>query len=560
MKPAHLVMMLAVLIRQAGVPQEHGGADNSAAIRRLLSEQGVAPPEGEPVKCGLPAVFHALAIRREAGGERLQAVEKVLTRPVMQVSTRRGAFRVHYDTSGIDAPALLDQNSAHIPGTAEAFVDSIFSSLSYMLPFESVTLGYGPLVGDGTLGGGPEYDIVLMELGAMYGYTTPDTWPPEGGMSSTFITIDNDFAFVYPLQNRGLPALRVTLAHELHHALQIGNYGYWTDHAFFYEITSTWMEDVVYPDVDDYLNYLAGYGGHFRMPDKSFSSNDLIMYSRSLWGHFISKRYSRDVMRMCWEQVRSAPPLQAINNALKAQGSEFVTAFAEWTLWNLFTGPRSNPGKYYPDGADYPSMVQVPFEYVPPARDVSGSLAALGSRYYQVIGSPDTMTVILSNLDLAGAGSVVPPNRAYAYHFRSTRSDESYRLTPLGIYARLDVADLSAWSTWYVMGDTVRRNYDPELLVEGKSFPNPFVPGTHARVCLPVKTDNPVRGTLYVFAGGIDLVYSSASVLSGLYQDRQMFFWDGKDNDGRLVPSGVYVYVLELEEKRLRGKIAVVRK
>jgi len=559
MKVRLAVILLLVLTGQPGLSQDTHESPTSAAMVRLLDDAGILPPEGEPVKCGLPGVFHALGIRHTASGELLQSAARVLARPVMQTSVQRGAFRVHFDTSGIHAPALLDQTGVQIPGSALAYVDSLFAYLDFVHPFESMTLGYGPLIGDGTLGGGPEYDIIVMELGSMYGYTTPDSWPFEGGTATSFITIDNDFTFVRPTRNRGLPGLRVTLAHELHHALQIGNYGYWTDHAFFYEITSTWMEDVVYPDVDDYLNYLGSYSGHFRQPDKPFSSNDLIMYSRSVWGHYISKKYGQDMMRLCWEQIRNAPPLQAIDNALRSRGVDFSTAFAEWTLWNLFTGARSDPAQYYPDGADYPSMVQVPIDYVPPGRDLSGSLAALGSRYYQIMRNSDTMTVILNNMDLAGAGSASPPSRPYTYHFKSSQADASYRLTPLGIYALLDVPDISAWTTWYVVGDTVRPNYDPDALAEGRSFPNPFRPGLHARLCLPIKTEDQVRGTLTIYSAGMDLVYTSPSALSSLYLDRQMFFWDGKDNNGRTVPSGVYVYVLELADRRVRGKIALVR-
>ncbi|MCC6398202.1 MAG: hypothetical protein IT282_14410, partial [Bacteroidetes bacterium] len=286
-------------------------APAASAIRLLMEEEGMIPQEGEPVKCGLPGVNHALHIRQDARGERLQSVREILARPTMQTNIVQGQFRVHFDTTGTHTPALLDASGNRLPGTARAYVDSVFASLSFVLPIETQTLGYGLLPADGTLGGGPEYDIFILELGTMYGYTTPDAFPAEGGTSTTFIAIDNDFVFVRPSVNRGLPGMRVTVAHELHHALQIGNYGYWTNHIFFYEITSTWMEDVIYPEVDDYLNYLGSAAGHFRNPDKSFASNELIMYSRSVWGHYVSKRFGRDAMRACWNAIRLAPPLEA---------------------------------------------------------------------------------------------------------------------------------------------------------------------------------------------------------------------------------------------------------
>jgi len=535
-------------------------APAASAIRLLMEEEGMVPPEGEPVKCGLSAINHALHVRQEARGERLQSVREILARPTMQASILQGQFRVHFDTTGTHTPALLDANGNRLPGTARAFVDSVFASLAFVLPMETQTLGYGALPADGTLGGGPEYDIFILELGTMYGYTTPDSFPAEGGTSTTFIAIDNDFIFVRPSRNRGLPGMRVTVAHELHHALQIGNYGYWTNHVFFYEITSTWMEDVVYPEVDDYLNYLGSSVGHFRNPDKSFASNELTMYSRSVWGHYVSKRFGIDAMRACWTGIRLVPPLEAIDIALRNLGADFTSAFTEWSLWNLFTGVRSDSAKYYPEGAAYPAMVQVARQYTAAGADLEGSLPALGSRYYQLIRPPDTMTVILNNTDVAGAATGVPVTRSYTYRFRSSRPDDSYRLTPLGLYASLDVPDLSAWSTWFVLGDTIQRNFDPDAIKEGKAFPNPFLPGLHTRVCIPVQPLEQVHGTLYVYSAGMDLLYSSGNISSSLYVDRQVFFWEGRGDDGSPVPSGVYFYVLDLPGHRIRGKIAVVRR
>jgi uncharacterized protein YjaZ len=39
------------------------------------------------------------------------------------------------------------------------------------------------------------------------------------------MTIHKDFSFVTPDSNRGLRAMKVTVAHEYHHAIQLGNYG-----------------------------------------------------------------------------------------------------------------------------------------------------------------------------------------------------------------------------------------------------------------------------------------------------------------------------------------------
>jgi hypothetical protein len=530
-----------------------------SAMDRMLEFCAQAPPEGEPVKCGFPAMTSALRVRQSGSAGLASAASVLLSRPAMQTSIVRSGFRVHFDTTGFNAPALLDSAYNHIPGSARAYVDSVFACLAYVVPTETQTLGYGALPADDTLNGGPEYDVFIMELGSMYGYTTPDGSPTDGGRASSFLTIDNDFAFVHPAKNRGIPALHVTIAHELHHALQIGNYGYWQNDVYFYEITSTWMEDVLYPAVDDYYEYLRAGWGHFSNPERPFTSDDLICYSRALWGHFIARKFGRDMMRTMWEQVRSAAPLTAMDKALRMKGYDAATAFAEWNLWNHFTGTRSDASRYYPDGADYPLMVEVPIEYTPPSRTISNGLSPFASRYYQLVRSPDTMTVIVTNVDLASAVAKTAA-KDFSFDFRSAKPDDSYRLTPIGLFAHLGVANQAHWASWFVIGDTVRPNIDPNQFAEGRAFPNPFLPGRHARVALPVSGSDQVSGTVYIYTSGTDLVYAADACASTWYLDHQMFFWDGTGSDGSLVPSGVYVYVIDIGDRRVTGKIALVRR
>jgi hypothetical protein len=530
-----------------------------SAMDRMLEFSAQVPPEGEPVKCGFPAMTGALRVRQSGSAELASAASVLLSRPAMQTSVVRSGFRVHFDTTGFNAPALLDSAYNALPGTARAYIDSVFACLAYVVPIETQTLGYGALPSDDTLNGGPEYDVFIMELGSMYGYTTPDGSPTDGGTASSYLTIDNDFIFVHPAKNRGIPALHVTIAHELHHALQIGNYGYWQNDVYFYEITSTWMEDVLYPAVDDYYEYLRAGWGHFSNPERPFTSNDLICYSRAVWGHYVAKRYGRDMMRTMWEQIRSAVPLTAIDNALRTRGYDAASAFAEWSLWNHFTGFRSDSAMYYPDGADYKLMYEPAFEYRPPSLPISNGLSPFASRYYQLVHAPDTMTVIVTNVDLASAVRQTAA-QDFKFDFSSTKPDDSYRLTPIGLYSRLSVTNQAHWASWYVVGDTVRRNIDPNQFAEGRAFPNPYLPGTHARVAMLVEGSDQVNGAVYIYDCGTGLVYAANACASTWYLDHQMFFWDGKGSDGKLVPSGVYVYVIDIGDRRITGKIALVRR
>ncbi|HTR80530.1 MAG TPA: MXAN_6640 family putative metalloprotease, partial [Bacteroidota bacterium] len=316
-------------------------------------------------KCGLPAITYAIKNRDHLTPEVSQALQIILDRPTSQKSILVGSFRIHYDTTGIEAAAMLDSLYQPIPGTADQFADSVGAIANYCEWFETKVLGYLPSPADSMAGGGPEYDIYVVDLGD-YGFTTPETPinnKPQGGTYTSFMTIDNSFAFVNPPANRGLPGMRVTIAHELHHSIQIGNYGYWTNDIYFYELTSVWMEDVVFNDVNDYYQYEKSPEGQFASPQVPFNTNSFIMYSRAIWGHYIAKRFGRDAMLRTWEEIQSAPPLEAIDRALQKPpyNSSFNAAFAEWNVWNYFTGARSDSALYYPEGAAYPEINTMSF-------------------------------------------------------------------------------------------------------------------------------------------------------------------------------------------------------
>ena len=74
----------------------------------------------------------------------------------------------------------------------------------------------------------------------------------------SYLELDNDYTNPVYQQTKGTDALRVTIAHEFHHAVQFGYYQ-GTDGVWWQESTSTWMEEVAYPHIDDYLQYLPSF-------------------------------------------------------------------------------------------------------------------------------------------------------------------------------------------------------------------------------------------------------------------------------------------------------------
>jgi hypothetical protein len=264
-------------------------------------------------------------------------------------------------------------------------------------------------------------------------------------------------------------------------------------------------------------------------------------------------------MRGAWEEIRNARPLQAMDNALRADTSSFRQAFSEWSLWNFFTGTRADTaGRYYSEGKFYPLMTQTPVSFSPPSRAVGGSMSALASRYYQVLGRPDTLTLILSNTNfvagLANSGVQFP----YTYLLNINRLDESYTPTPVGIFFRLDVTDPTNWYTWNVVRDGVGGT--GTNAIGGAPFPNPFMVDGKTTLRIPITSSLPIAGTLYIFTSSMDLVFSSSHSSREQFSGQQAFEWKGNTDNGEIARTGIYFFVIELPDQTLTGKIAVVRK
>ncbi len=74
---------------------------------------------------------------------------------------------------------------------------------------------------DNGAGGDNKYDVYIQNQGGgVYGYTE---WESKVGSVNwtSFMVIDNDYIGYY---STGLDGMKVTVAHEFHHGIQLGNY------------------------------------------------------------------------------------------------------------------------------------------------------------------------------------------------------------------------------------------------------------------------------------------------------------------------------------------------
>jgi len=258
-----------------------------------------------------------------------------------------GHFKIHYDTTGTNKVPTTDANSNGIPDYVENLALYADSSYRTMITY----LGYRIPPSDGSAGGDSKYDIYTEDM-PYYGYTQPELPGPQPWNDYTsYISVHNNFIGFPPNtdpEGNQKGAMKVTVAHEYFHAVQ---FAYDVFEAGWYmEISSTWMEDVVFDPVNDNYNYLPDF---FNYPDVSLQANTMHQYASFIWNTFLSKNYGNDLIRDIWERCISGSAINEIDNSLLAWGSSRDREFKEFTVWNYITGTR-NDGSHYEEAVQYP--------------------------------------------------------------------------------------------------------------------------------------------------------------------------------------------------------------
>ena len=513
-------------------------------------------------KCGFPFLSEV-----STNWDRLTELQKIefeeqFGRPFTDTSiiSPKGYFRIHYDTraSSIHRPSPIDTGGNGIPD----YVDSVAAIFDYVYEFHTRELGYDTPEDYGTAdpvtGEIRRYDVYIQNLKNIniYGYTAPygNRIDKEGEIVPryrTFIVIDNSYEG-YPSSD--IDGLKVTAAHEFHHAIQLGAYGDWRNSAvdrpvlFFYEITSTWLEDVVYPDVNDYRYYLPSLFLRRIYTIPFYESRGLQMYARAIWGLMMERRYDRDIMRRKWEYIRQMHPLDAIDRALRDYGSTFEQELAEFNLWKFYTGTRARKEHYFLEGAHYPMLR----EKTPAVRHMGETLlrdpdvATQTLHFHAVITEEqDTVYFLVCNVDERVASEGM-------FYELTVYSQHRPETTPIGngLWYRLESNNPSAWKVFPVYKQTPVA--DRRVIV----YPNPFRTEQTSTLSFVVDTDDEVD--LTIFSSDMRLVFDGALSPVRAF-DKSIVRWNGLDNTDRQVASGVYIYILQYDDRISKGKITLIR-
>ena len=582
---------MSSILRKAGI------AGNYSMLLTLVigivlstahSNHAEAPTQHSPtaLRCGTPYLLQAMDDIGE--DQRLKLVQQ---RPSTQHSllTPSGHFRVHYDTEGSDAVDPDDDDGNGIPD----YIDLAATVLDSTWALEVEQLGYNPPPSDNGLGGGDEYDVYVIDLnGVVYGYTYRGE--QSGYTSHSYIEIDNDFTDPGYKQTRGLDALRVTIAHEFHHAIQFGYYAK-ADGCWWQESTATWMEEVAYPHIDDYLQYLPHFLDEPYLALNSGACGSNHTYGSAIFSHFLDQHYGpalkplireelkqhppnrialrarSHLNRLIWEEVgrRKSVHLDHFDRVLRqVEPGGLGVAVGEFAVWNYFTNNRHRD-QFYAEGDKYPTVptrdIAVAAEAV--SRDTS-LIHATGSVYLRLQPHlrPGGVNLFWDadpgawrrHLLLIGPDSVAV----------QAVSEPTIQIIDWDRFDEIVLVASSAERTGLAYQHFFTAQFDPSLTDPGQSaplatllqpnYPNPFRPGHHRHTRLAFDLAFPSRKTrLALFTANGTLVWEQD--LGERRADEHAVLWDGRNAAGHPVASGIYHLLLEADGTAAKRTIAVVR-
>jgi hypothetical protein len=272
---------------------------------------------------------------------------------------------VHWVDSTADRPPLDDDNGADDGDGVPDFVEKVLASARRSYATENTALGWIEPVGDADRGedeGSPDADrtdVYLLETqGAYFGYSSPDEGQNGAVERQAYLVLDDDFReFVSPALSR-TAAMRVTMAHEYNHVLQFA-YDSLED-LWMFEATATWMEEQVYPAIDDYVGYVGSFARSSTVPLTANTPDFLKIYGAAVWNHYLTSAHGPAVVRDAWDAspVVSPPDLAiaSYESALGGAGNPFDLVGDEFAAFAGLTAEwRAQPGTF-PDAALLPNV------------------------------------------------------------------------------------------------------------------------------------------------------------------------------------------------------------
>jgi hypothetical protein len=384
--------------------------ERARSLFRLRAVRSVYGDVARPDPRSATAILRDLALRlgQLSPSQRAQA-KRLLSRP----TDATYADEHHYSFGAMLASNCPDANMCfhwietvgdrdaapgadNDPLTIPPWVSTTMATFQNVWATEVGAFGYRAPRSDATSPnsqGGPLFDVYLADIGGddvpLFGYCTTDD-PNASNPAyrfyafSAYCVVDNDFAN-FGTAHTPQEFLEVTAAHEFFHALQFAYDA--AEDLWILEGTATWIEDEVYPAINDNLTFLARSAAS--SPGTPVDRGDGgFEYGAWLFFRYLSERLvgDRAIVREIWTRADGSElaafgdeySIRAVRAALAARGKAWKSGFARFA--------RDNRTQRYADGFAYPAAPTARTWAIRPSRPSSRwqnpRLSHLANRFY----------------------------------------------------------------------------------------------------------------------------------------------------------------------------------
>ena len=172
---------------------------------------------------------------------------------------------------------------------------------------------------------------------------------------ATYYSNKTPYFIINPHMNIDL--YKVTIAHEFFHTIQFSYFDFmqlddktWEKDLWFLEATATMMEDEVYDNINDYINYLYYY---FPYTYKSLDYyNGGIEYGKVLFAKFLKKEYGINIIKSIFENYHlNETILDRIKKEVKYYGDDFNNTLLKY-YYDLIN-KNFKDAKFFPEIKQY---------------------------------------------------------------------------------------------------------------------------------------------------------------------------------------------------------------
>lgn len=516
--------------------------------------------------------------------------DSLTLRPLNQQTYKspKSMFLIHYDTQGEHAVDLSDKNLNNIPD----YVDSIAYYAEYVFDKQVMEMGFISPFGDSLRGGTDAFDIYLFEIGdgatnpdnsspedwgGIYGYTVgelPLLPPKKYSRYTSYMVIDNNFSPkdsirfpeekpVQAFKTFGITGAKITLAHEFFHAIQF-RYGMDEQYsAGFSEMCSVMMENLVFPESRDYLQYVRSF---FKKPDlyNFINPSPENGYRFCLYPIMLEKEYGVSIIRNIWEMMSNGNvTYKSIDSSLTLLGSSLEESWKLFLKYLYHTGYRTIDGMSFNHSNEMPVFpFQTTRNYSEPSVIISGDLDPFQIRFDQIIFynnfpiSNDTLKLLTTHLDVDAAVYGITSSELFSQLVCTTYSPDYERIfqnSPINYFYQLK-------STYdHIFSHKIEI---PGIITKAQSeaYPNPFHTNIDTEFHFPAP-ENSILGEeleLVIYNENLKEVFRKF-IKVDVHQSKRVLYVPLESIKNDLISTGIYIYRIENEKYSLFGKIAIIK-